>query len=89
MADEREGQELKGGGASNRDKLQTEGRRENAAQPLDAAKDHGGAERYPETRSFAPGADAPEDDSSVDPQSSASPNEGRLGAAADPAEGKR
>ncbi|RAK67437.1 hypothetical protein [Phenylobacterium kunshanense] len=30
--------------------LQTEGRKENAAQPLDAAKDAGGPERYPQAR---------------------------------------
>ena len=87
MADEREGQDLQGDAASSRDKLQTAGRRENAAQPLDAAESQGGPERYPETRSFADSA--PEDDASVDPQSPTSPNEGRLGLAVDPAEGKR
>ena len=55
-------------------RLQTPGRRENAAQPLDAADDNAGAERYPEPRSFAP----PRTD-----------QEGRLGPAGDPAEGKR
>jgi hypothetical protein len=43
------------GQPANDDKLQTKGRRDNAAQPLNAAKDHGGVERYPdaETRTFA------------------------------------
>lgn len=50
------------------DRLQTKGRAKNAAEPLDAAKDNAGAERYPaadrddsiEPRSFAkkPGPDA-------------------------------
>jgi hypothetical protein len=69
--------------------LQTPGRKENAAQPLDAAKDNEGVERYPstrkddgiETRSFDPKA--------KDKSQPTSPNEGRLGPASDPAEGKR
>lgn len=80
------------------DNIQSEGRRENAAQPLNAADDKGGPERYPavrqddavdgEDRSFA--AENPEPrqgagDSSV-PHSA---NEGRMGPGADPAEGKR
>ena len=32
------------------DKLQTQGRKDNAAQPLDASDNTAGAERYPATR---------------------------------------
>lgn len=54
--------------------LQTPGRRANAAQPLDAAKDNAGAERYPdEGRSF---------------ETESSPG-GHMGPGGDPAEGKR
>lgn len=56
-----------------KDELQTPGRRENAAQPLDAAKDNAGAERYPEEgRSFA-----------VE-----TPPGGHMGSGGDPVEGK-
>jgi hypothetical protein len=79
MADEPNGQE--------EGHLQTPGRKDNAAQPLSAAKDNAGPERYPatrkddaiETRSFDPKAK----------EQPTSPNEGRLGPASDPAEGKR
>ncbi|MFN3511834.1 MAG: hypothetical protein ACK41C_02215 [Phenylobacterium sp.] len=72
-----------------KDRLQSQGRDENAAQPLDAAADNAGAERYPPTRA--------DDglDRSFEPKvrnetaPAASPNEGRLGPAADPSEGKR
>jgi len=81
------------------DKINTEGRRENAAQPLNASDNKGGPERYPsvrqddsvggETRSFEnTGNPEPRQgagDSTVPP----SANEGRLGPGADPAEGKR
>lgn len=80
------------------DNIQSEGRRENAAQPLDAADDKGGPERYPavrqddaverEDRTFASGNPKPRQgagDSTVPP----SANEGRLGPGSDPAEGKR
>lgn len=40
MADEHEGE----------DRIQSPGRRENAAQPLNAPKDDGGPERYPSVR---------------------------------------
>jgi len=47
MADEREGQEIKPGGAASKDKVQTSGREANAAQPLNAAGENAGPERYP------------------------------------------
>lgn len=68
------------------DKLQTPGRKANAAQPLDAAKDQGGVERYPAVR---------RDDGvtgekrSFDPAPSKVPADGHLGPGGDPAEGKR
>lgn len=70
------------------EQIQSRGRAENAAEPLNAAKDNAGAERYPpagrddsvEPRSFA---------KTADPDIPPSPNEGRLGPASDPAEGKR
>jgi hypothetical protein len=86
MADEREGRSAQDAGPSKRDELQTAGRRRNAAQPLNA-EDRGGPERYPETRTFAPGADDHEDD--PDRDASGSLNHERLGSAGDPAEGKR
>ena len=80
------------------DKLQTQGRKDNAAQPLDASGNEAGAERYPgtrqddavaenEPRSFADNPKPPQGagDTSIPP----SANEGRLGPGADPAEGKR
>jgi hypothetical protein len=87
MADERAGRETDKENPSKTGRLQTAGREENAAQPLDAADDNGGPERYPSTRaddglerSFEPKARD---------ETAPSPNEGRLGPAADPAEGKR
>jgi hypothetical protein len=35
---------------ANRDKIQTEGRKDNAAQPLNSADANAGAERYPSVR---------------------------------------
>jgi hypothetical protein len=72
--------------------IQSDGRDKNDAQPLDAAKDKGGPERYPsarkddavetvEPKTFNPEPRQGAGDSSV--------NEGRLGPGADPAEGKR
>jgi hypothetical protein len=85
MADERAGAEGPQKDPANRNKIQTGGREENAAQPLNAAPDHGGPERYPlvdrtdgvqsESRSFRP--DIP-----------TSTTEGRMGPGADPCEGK-
>jgi hypothetical protein len=80
----------------NDDHIQTPGRKENAAQPLDAAKDNAGAQRYPperkddaveEDRSFAPAN--PEPRQGAGDSSRASTQEGRLGPEGDPAEGKR
>ena len=69
MADEREDAPEPDDKVANRDHIQTGGRESNAAQPLNAAEDHGGPERYPSTdrtdsvggerRSFDPAADAP------------------------------
>jgi hypothetical protein len=50
MADEREGQEGSTRRVANDDKVQTAGRKENDAQPLNAADDNGGPERYPSVR---------------------------------------
>lgn len=102
MADEREGQK----DASRRDAddktLTTGGRKDNAAQPLDAAKNEAGPERYPsvrqddavertgEARSFDPKALGPAPRQGAgDTSAPVSPNDGRLGPAGDPAEGKR
>jgi hypothetical protein len=97
------------------EKMQSQGRKDNAAQPLDAAKDNEGAERYPATGAddavertgrtgqvagepptFAPAQTrirnetAPPEDASTDADDvPASPQEGHLGPAGDPAEGKR
>lgn len=84
------------------DKINTEGRKANAAQPLNAADDNAGAERYPsarrddsvegpaETRSFDPRADAPAPPQGAgDTSPPPAANEGRLGPGAGPAEGKR
>ena len=62
--------------------LQTPGRKENDAQPLDAAKENAGAARYPdaENRSFEP---------KVRNETAPSPSEGHMGPGGDPAEGKR
>ncbi|WP_395672539.1 hypothetical protein [Phenylobacterium sp.] len=81
------------------DSINSEGRKANAALPLDAAKDNAGAERYPsvrqddgvegsgETRSFDPPKNPNPPQGAGDGPISA--NEGRLGPGADPAEGKR
>jgi len=47
MADEREGSTKR---VATKDKIQSEGRKENDAKPLNAAKDEGGPERYPSVR---------------------------------------
>lgn len=49
MADEREGRDL-GKSPANEDRIQTAGRAENDARPLNAAPDDGGPERYPSVR---------------------------------------
>lgn len=80
------------------DKSQSEGRRDNAAQPLNAANDKGGPERYPsvrqddsvegEGRTFDTGNPKPRQGAG-DPSVPPSANEGRLGPGSDPVEGKR
>ena len=89
------------GGQSDDDRIQTDGREANAAQPLNAADKNKGAERYPpvskddavekpqgEARSF--GGDNPEPPRGAgDTSAPPSANEGRLGPGGDPAEGKR
>jgi hypothetical protein len=88
------------GGEPSNDKIQTEGRKANAAQPLNDAPDHGGAERYPavnkddsisadEPRSFEPPANPEPPQGAGDGGPPPSTNEGRLGPGADPVEGKR
>jgi hypothetical protein len=86
---------------ADQDKLNTEGREANAAQPLDAAPSSAGAERYPpaakddsvqpgESRSFDPNVDAPTPRQGAgDGSAPASTQEGRAGPEGDPAEGKR
>ena len=93
MADEREGQQTQPGPAADKDKLQTGGREANAAQPLDAADDNGGPERYPPAgrddgveRSFAPNPKPRQ--GAGDSSTPVSVNEGRLGPGGDPVEGK-
>lgn len=49
MADEREGQGI-GKSPATDDKIQSPGRKENDAKPLNAAPDDGGPERYPSVR---------------------------------------
>ncbi len=83
------------------DSINTDGRKANAALPLNAAKDNAGAERYPsvrqddgvepsdETRSFDPPRNPNPPQGAGDGPIPPSANEGRLGPGADPAEGKR
>lgn len=81
-------------------KINTEGREKNAAQPLNEASDKGGPERYPpvakddsvqasEGRSFDPKADATPRQGAGDGSAPASTQDGRTGPEGDPAEGKR
>ena len=65
--------------------MQTDGRKANAAQPLDAAKDQGGPERYPS----AGKDDAVTGPGQANPQPPQGAGDGDLGPAGDPAEGKR
>jgi hypothetical protein len=80
------------------EKINTDGREKNAAQPLNEADDKGGPERYPpvskddsvqagEGRSFDPGATPRQ--GAGDGSAPASRQEGNLGPEGDPAEGKR
>jgi hypothetical protein len=50
MADEREGAEGSTRRVANEDKIQSAGREENDAKPLNASNDDGGPERYPSVR---------------------------------------
>ena len=50
MADPREGRPDDTRRVATEDQIQTAGRKDNAAQPLDAAPDEGGPERYPSVR---------------------------------------
>ena len=98
MADEREGAPEPKSNPASKDKIQSAGREANAAQPLNAARDRGGPERYPkvdqtdavqgEARSFDAAADAPTPRQGAG-DGSAPSNEGRLGPGGDPAEGRR
>ena len=86
----------------NDDKIQSEGRKDNAAQHLNAAEPNAGAERYPpagrddgverpagERRSFE-GVENPQPPQGAgDGGPDPAVNQGRLGPGADPAEGKR
>lgn len=85
MADERAGRETDKDNPSKTGHVQTTGRQENAAQPLNAADDNGGPERYPSTRAD----DGLERSFEPKVRNETAPNEGRLGPATDPAEGKR
>ena len=87
------------------DKIQSQGRKDNAAQHLNAAPDNAGAERYPpvdKDDSIDPGAARGEHRSfereegveNPQPRQGAgapdpSVNQGHMGPAGDPAEGKR
>lgn len=73
------------------DRIQSEGRRKNGAEPLNAAEDHGGPERYPAVRkddAVETGNPQPRQGAG-DGAPPASTHEGRLGPGSDPAEGKR
>ena len=89
---------------ADKDNIQSEGRDENGAQPLNASDNQRGPERYPsvrqddaveggdpnEPRSFDPSADAPTPRQGAgDGGAPRSVNEGRIGPGGDPAEGKR
>ena len=82
------------------DKIQGEGRKDNAAQHVNPGPENAGAERYPsvkkddaidtagggERRSFE-GVESPEPRQDTDPDPSV--NQGHMGPGGDPAEGKR
>ena len=79
---------------ANDDKIQTGGRKANAAQPLNAADDNAGAERYPPVRqddAVQTGEAARSfDTGSINPETKppASPSEARPGPGGGPAERK-
>ena len=95
MADEREGAHQPPPQPASETRIQSGGRQENAAQPLNAAEDRGGPERYPpgdravESRSFNPAADAPTPRPDAGDPSPDATQQGRVGPEGDPAEGKR
>jgi hypothetical protein len=90
-----------GGEKQHDDEIQSDGRKANAAQPLNAADKNAGAERYPPTkkddsveasgerRSFEGGENPQPRQGAGDGGPAQSVNEGRLGPGADPVEGKR
>jgi hypothetical protein len=84
MADERAGREIDKDNPSKTGHVQTAGRKENAAQPLNAADDNGGAERYPPTRAD----DAIERSFEPKTRNETAPGEGRPDPAKGSAEGK-
>ncbi|MFZ5718804.1 MAG: hypothetical protein ACOY5Y_04975 [Pseudomonadota bacterium] len=87
----------------NRDEIQSEGRKKNAALPLNVEKENAGAERYPparkddsvervesQARTFGAGGDNPKPRQGAgDGGPPPSKNDGLLGPDGDPAEGKR
>ena len=91
------------GHAHDKDEIQSEGRKGNAALPLNADQDNAGAERYPparkddsveatngEKRTFGAGGDNPKPRQGAgDGGPAPAPHEGLLGPGGDPAEGKR
>lgn len=102
MADEREGVPPPSRDAASENKIQSGGRDANAAQPLNAAEDKGGPERYPsvdrfdavergggEARSFDPAACAPTPRQGAGDASPEATRRGHEGPQGDPAEGKR
>lgn len=88
---------------ADKDKIQTAGREDNAARPLNASDNTRGPERYPparqddaiespgtgEHRSFDPRKDAPSQPPQGAGDTSPSTGSDRLGPRGDPAEGKR
>jgi hypothetical protein len=90
MADEREGAEGPAKPVANDDKIQTPGREANAAQPLNAADNDEGPERYPSVR-----RDDGVENRNVQPPQGAGDGaagarqDGLKGPQGDPSEGKR
>ena len=98
MADEREGQSGDTRREATKGRVQTAGRDDNAAKPLNSAPDDGGPERYPsvrqddaiEPRSFDPSVNASTPRQGAgDTSPEAARRAGFEGPKGDPAEGKR
>ena len=102
MADEREGQHSDVRREAEKGRVQTAGRDDNAAKPLNTSPDEGGPERYPsvrqddavegaaEHRSFDPSVSAPTPRQGAgDTAPEAARQGGFEGPQCDPAEGKR